>query len=52
MQKLIYGILTILFVYWAISTVAFEIRNPKANRVQPIMHPISVLKWEKLPEFQ
>ena len=52
MGKLI-GILFVLsIIYWAIASTVFEFRNPKANRVQPFVHPIEVITFQKLPEFQ
>ncbi|WP_457603476.1 hypothetical protein [Nitratifractor sp.] len=46
------SVVGIFAVYYAIAATIFEIRNPTANRMQPLMHPISVLKFEKLPQFQ
>ena len=45
-------IIGVIAVYYTIAATIFEIRNPTANRMQPLMHPISVLKFEKLPQFQ
>lgn len=41
-----------LFFYSAIAWPVFEWRNPKANRMAYYRHPVEVMSFEKMPEFQ
>ena len=52
MMDFIKIIAAIALIYFAIASTVWEIRNPTANRIQPILHPISVITFEKRKEFQ
>lgn len=39
-------------LYVAVSTTAFQWRNPKANGAAVWRHPIACLTFQRLPQFQ